>query len=225
MNGRTSAPSRWRRPTRSSTPTTTCCSPRRPPPAKPRRRSSHPHRVLGGSAPLGGGALHRAAQSAHQRPVLPPGGLVRAGRHPGVALARRRGAIAQSPDAQASFGHSADHAGVARGAADAQACPRPALVLRPTVCGHRRGAFALAGGPRRADALLDRAALAHGGCEPAPYWTVGHCGRTGARGCVLGGRHRTRHRHPASAGAGAHVAAVHGALLQHRPAGERGAEA
>lgn len=87
--------------------------------------------------------------------------------HPGLALAWRRGAVAQKQAAQAPLRHPPDHARIARGAAAAQAHGHCPAVRRPALRRHRRGARADAGRPRRPDALPDRAAVQAGGRKPA----------------------------------------------------------
>ncbi len=51
--------------------------------------------IFGGPAALGGRDLHRSAEGADQRPVFPPERSLRRSGHPGLALAWRRGAVAQ----------------------------------------------------------------------------------------------------------------------------------
>lgn len=175
----------------------------------------HPHRVLGGSAPLGGGALHRAAQGAHQRPIRPPHRPVRRGGHPRVALARRRRRIAQGAPDEEPLGHPSDHARIPRGAASAQAFGDRAPVLRPALHRHRRGPFASARGPRRTDAVPDRAPGPPRQRQSPSHRAVRHHRRPAAHRRLPGGRNRPRHVHPADRGAGTALEAVDGALLRH----------
>ena len=182
----------------------------------------HPHPVFGGPAELGGRHLHRPAEGAHQRPVCAAERPLRRGGHPRLALARRRGAVAQGQAAQKPLRHPANHARVARSAATAQAYGPRASVRRPALHRHRRGTRADARRPRRADALSDRTAVQAGGRQSAAYRSVGDHRRPGGYGALPRGRDRAGHRDSQAREQGRALAAVDGAFLHYRPASGRG---
>ncbi len=106
---------------------TTSCWLHPPPPARLRRRSS-PYSPSSTRIPPRASACstsHRSRHSSTTSSAVSPS--LRGGRDSRLALARRCRAVTQEQAAQAPERHLADHAGIPRGAAPAQAFPHPAL--------------------------------------------------------------------------------------------------
>ena len=221
MNGRASAPSKWRRPTRSSTPTTTCCSPRRPPPAKPRRRSSPSSPSSGRIRPArwgrstSGRSKRLSTTSSPASPTCARRRDIPVWHWHGDVAAYRKARLMKNP--RASFRSRPN--------------PREALLMR------KHSAIARLFCDLRyivIDEVHFASARDRGGqtlClierppprqrQSPPHRAVRHHRRPAAHRRLPGGEKLPRNVHPADRGAGTALEAVDGAFLRHRAASRR----